>query len=136
MTEPSLLTSVDVKSTNPAGTPSDWMLGAAKAPVAVSRAQTASITKTNILPCSLNNFSRSSSRAHRSFLPCMIQPPLDDGLMGYNSILSHGRVPLHAEHSGACQVQRGVETVEKGFLQRHPLTPCFVVTWSTLSGGC
>src|SRR5262245_29529144 len=31
MTEPSLLTSVGVKSMNPTGTPSDWMLGAAKA---------------------------------------------------------------------------------------------------------
>jgi len=47
----------------------------------------------------------------------MIQPPLDDGLMGYNSILSHGRVHLHAEHSRACQVQRGVETVEKGSIR-------------------
>src|SRR5262245_39370926 len=30
MTEPSLLTSVGVKSIDPAGTPSDWMLGATK----------------------------------------------------------------------------------------------------------
>src|SRR5262249_37341626 len=135
MTEPSLLTSVGVKSTNPAGTPSDWMLGAAKAPVAVSRAQTASITKTKILTCALNNGSRSSSRAHRSLVPCMIQPPLDDGLMGSNSIVSHGRVHLHAEQSGACQVQRGVETVEKGSLPRRPLTSRLVLTCSTLSGG-